>query len=116
MEYKSWTRKFWTALAPDAGTSMLRYDMFESGNNILEMAGTVGGRGVLLRWLNDERGVVTVRSQPYDSPEEHLDGEQTHVTASDDPGVFAARARQLVLTLATQSRSESAGAALQPAG
>src|SRR5664279_3574463 len=100
MEYKSWTRRFWMALNPDAGSSTLRYDMFESGKNILEMAGTVGGRGVLLRWLNDELGVVTVRSTPYESPEEHLDGDQTHVTAQDDPTVFAARARELVLAIA----------------
>jgi hypothetical protein len=100
MEYKIWTRKFWMALNPDAGNSTLRFATLENGKSILEMVGTVDGRGVLLRWLNDERGVVTVRSTPYDAPQEHLDGEETHVTAHDDPAVFAARARELVLAIA----------------
>jgi hypothetical protein len=100
MEYTAWTRKFWTALNPDAGNSTLRYDTLESGKSVLEMAGTIGGRGVLLRWLNDERAVFAVRPTPYDSAEEHVDGEQTHITANDDPAQSAAQARQLVLAIA----------------
>jgi hypothetical protein len=100
MEYTAWTRHFWMALNPDAGNSALRYDMLEGGKNILEMVGTVGGRGVILRWLNDERAVFAVRSRPYDSPEEHIDGEQTHLTSNDDPAIFAAHARQLVSAMA----------------
>lgn len=88
------------ALNPDAGKSMLRFDILENGKSILEMVGTVEGRGILLRWLNDERGVVTVRATPFGAPEEHLDGEQTHVTAHDDPAAFAAHARQLLLAIA----------------
>jgi hypothetical protein len=100
MEYTAWTRKFWMALNPDAGNSTLRYHTLESGTSILEMAGTVGGRGVLLRWLNDERAVFAVRPAPYDSAEEHVGGEQTHITANDDPAQSAAQARQLVLAMA----------------
>src|SRR5450755_51304 len=100
MEYKSWTRTFWMALNPDAGKSTLRYDMFENGESILEMVGTVEGRGVLLRWLNPERAVVSVRATPFDEPEERLDGEHTHVTPHDDPAVFAAHARQLLFAIA----------------
>ena len=100
MEYKSWTRKFWIALNPDAGTSTLRFDTFENGKTILEMVGTVDGRGVLLRWLSAERGVVTIRATPYSTPEERLDGEQTPVIAQDDPAVFAAHARQRLLAIA----------------
>ena len=100
MEYKSWTRKFWTALNPDAGKSTLRFDAFENGKTILEMIGTVDGRGVLLRWLSAERGVVTVRTTPYGSPEERLDGEQTPVSAQNDPATFAAHVRQRLLAVA----------------
>jgi hypothetical protein len=100
MEYKDWTRKFWMALNPDAGKSVLRFDTLENGKTVLEMVGTVEGRGVLLRWLNEERAVVTVRATPYGAPEEGLDGEQTHVSAYDDPAHYAAHARQLVLAIA----------------
>src|ERR1035438_10012531 len=74
MEYKIWTRKFWMALNPDAGNSTLRFATLENGETILEMVGTVDGRGVLLRWLNDERGIVSVRATPYGAPQEHIDG------------------------------------------
>lgn len=100
MDYKGWTRKFWIALKADAGKSLLRFDEFENGHAILEMVGTVEGRGVLLRWLSSEHGVVTVRSTPYDHPEAPLDGEQTFISANDDPAVHAAHARQRVLALA----------------
>jgi hypothetical protein len=100
MEYKGWTRKFWIALKPDAGTSTLRRDTFESGKTILEMIGTVDGRGVLLRWLSADHGIVTVRETPYGAPEERLDGKQTPVTAQDEPTVLAAQARQLLAAIA----------------
>lgn len=100
MEYKGWTRRFWMALNADAGKSLLRFDTFENGKTILEMVGTVDGRGVLLRWLSAERGIVTIRSTPYGSPEERLDGQQTTVSVQDDPAVFAARARHLLLAIA----------------
>jgi hypothetical protein len=100
MEYKGWTRKFWIALNPDAGKSTLRFDTFENGKTILEMIGTVDGRGVLLRWLSAERGIVTIRATPYGSPEDRLDGEQVPVSAQDDPAVFAAQARQLLSAIA----------------
>ena len=100
MEYKSWTRHFWIALKPDAGSSTLRFDTFENGETILEMVGTVDGRGVLLRWLSAERGLVTIRATPYSTPEERLDGERTPVSAQDDPALFAARARQLLSAIA----------------
>ncbi len=100
MEYKGWTRKFWIALNPDSGNSTLRFDILEDGKTILEMVGTVDGRGVLLRWLNDERGIVSVRPTPYGGPQEQLDGEQTHVSANDDPAFFAAHARQLLSAFA----------------
>src|SRR5664279_4875301 len=100
MEYKSWTRRFWIALNPDAGKSSLRFDTFENGTTVLEMVGTVDGRGVLLRWLSAERGVVTVRATPYGSPQERLDGEQTHVSPQDDPAVSASHARQCLVALA----------------
>ncbi len=87
MEYRSWTRKFWMALNPDAGGTTLRFDRFENGKTVLEMVGTVRGRGVLLRWLgvllrwlSEERGIVTVRATPYGSPDERLDGQQTPVS------------------------------------
>jgi hypothetical protein len=100
MEYKGWTRKFWMALNPDAGKSALRFDILENGETILEMVGTVDGRGVLLRWLNDERGIVSVRATPYGAPQEHIDGEQTPVSAHEDPAFFAAHARQLLSAFA----------------
>jgi hypothetical protein len=100
MEYKGWTRKFWIALKADAGKSTLRFDTFESGKTILEMVGTVDGRGVLLRWLCAERGIVTVRENPYGAPEERIDGKQTPVSAQGDPGVLAAQARQLLAAIA----------------
>jgi hypothetical protein len=100
MEYKSWTRNFWIALNPDVGQSTLRFDAFENGKTILEMVGTVNGRGVLLRWLSAESGIVTTRATPYSSPQERLDGEQTSVSVQDDPAVFAAHARQRLLAIA----------------
>jgi hypothetical protein len=100
MEYKGWTRKFWTALNPDAGESILRFEAFGTGKSILEMVGTVEGRGVLLRWLSADHGIVTVRATPYGSLEERLDGDQIPVSAHDDPSVYAAHARQLVLAIA----------------
>jgi hypothetical protein len=100
MEYKGWTRRFWISLNPDAGKSTLRFDAFENGTTILEMVGTVDGHGVLLRWLSAERGVVTVRATPYGSPEDRLDGEQTPVSAQDDPAVSAAHARQRLVAMA----------------
>lgn len=100
MDYKVWTRRFWIALNPDAGNLMLRFDRFENGHTILEMVGTVEGRGVLLRWLSAERGVVTLRASPYVSPEVPLDGDQTHVSAQDDPAVRAAYARERLLAIA----------------
>jgi|ERR1035441_2368944 hypothetical protein len=100
MEYKDWTRKFWIALKPDAGKSVLRFDTFENGNTVLEMLGTVGGRGVLLRWLDAERGIVTVRATPYGSPEERLDGEQTPASAQDDPAAFAVHVRERLSAIA----------------
>jgi hypothetical protein len=100
MEYKGWTRKFWIALHADTGTSTLRFDTFESGKTVLEMVGAVDGRGVLLRWLSAERGIVTVRETPYGAPEERLDGKQTPVSAQDDPAHLAAQARQLVAAIA----------------
>jgi hypothetical protein len=65
MEYKGWTRTFWIALNPDVGNSTLRFDTFENGKTILEMIGTVDGRGVLLRWLSAECCVVNLRATPY---------------------------------------------------
>jgi hypothetical protein len=65
MEYKGWTRKFWIALNPDVGNSTLRFDTFENGKTILEMIGTVDGRGVLLRWLSAECGIVSLCATPY---------------------------------------------------
>jgi hypothetical protein len=103
MEYKGWTRNFWIALKPDAGKSSLRFDTFENGNTVLEMVGTVEGHGVLLRWLNAERGIVTVRATPYGASEERLDGEQTPVSAQGDPAVFAAHTRQLLSSIAQES-------------
>jgi hypothetical protein len=100
IEYKGWTRKFWIALKPDAGTSTLRFDAFDSGKTILEMVGTVDGRGVLLRWLCAERGIVTVRETPYGAPEERLDSNQTPVSVQHDPAVLAAQARQLLASIA----------------
>ncbi|MGD0474169.1 MAG: hypothetical protein ABSB70_13300 [Candidatus Velthaea sp.] len=100
MEYRRWTRNFWIALKPDAGESTLRFDMLDDGKTILEMAGTVRGRGVLLRWLNDDQGILSVRSTPYHSIEEHLDGEPTPITIMDDPAAFAARAHQLLSAFA----------------
>ena len=100
MEYKRWTRNFWIALNPDAGQSTLRFDTFENGKTILEMVGAVDGRGVLLRWLSAELGIVTIRATPYGPPEEQLDGEQTSVSMHDDPVVFAAHARQRLLAIA----------------
>ncbi len=99
-EYKGWTKRFWTALKADAGKSVLRFDRFEDGQVVLEMVGTVEGRGVLLRWLSSQHGVVTVREAPYDTPEVPLDGEQTFISAQDDPAVRAAHTRQRVLALA----------------
>jgi hypothetical protein len=100
MEYKGWTRNFWIALKPDPGKSTLRFDTFENGKTVLEMVGTVDGRGVLLRWLSAERGIVTIRATPYGTSEERLDGERTPVSAEDDPAVFAARTRQLLSAIA----------------
>jgi hypothetical protein len=100
MEFKGWTRQFWMALKPDPGQSTLRFETLDNGETVLEMVGTVDGRGVLLRWLNSDSGVVTVRATPYGSPEKHLDGELTPVSAEDDPALSAARARELVLAFA----------------
>jgi hypothetical protein len=94
MEYRSWTRRFWIALKPDAGQSTLRFDAFQDGTTLLEMVGTVDGRGLLLRWLSADHAVVTVRSTPYGSPDVRLDREQTPVSTQDDPDVSAAQARQ----------------------
>ena len=100
MEYKGWTRNFWIALNPDPGESILRFDTFDNGKTVLEMVGTVDGRGVLLRWLSAERGIVTIRTTPYGTSEEQLDGERTSVSTQDDPALVAARTRQLLFAIA----------------
>ncbi len=93
MDDNEWSRLFWVALKADGGKWTFRFHTFENGNTILETVGTVDGKGVLLRWLSAERGVVTVRKPPYGAPEEKLDGVEIAVLLHDDPAAMASFAR-----------------------
>jgi hypothetical protein len=103
MDWQAWSRQFWIAMKTEGGNWKHRYQTFPNGGTVLEEVAVVDGRGVLLRWLSEERGMVVLRAQPFGEPEDQLRGEQIPVLVQGDPVASAAHVSRRLASLGAVS-------------
>ncbi len=103
MDWQAWSRQFWIAMKTEGGNWKHRYHTFPNGATVLEEVAVVGGRGVLLRWSSEERGMVALRPEPFGEPEEQLRGEQIPVLVQGDPIASAVHVSRRLASLASNS-------------